>query len=1266
MAEPVTILLPTTEHLCQPYVLAQAWKKSVSYIRRHNWYSDPLELDLSAVDVPEYIEKIQSQLIDGTYKPKPLRLVPAPKSQPSRITKGENDTYVWLPEAKTDSNKTEWDKLRPLAHIALPDQVVCTAIMMCLADSIEAAQHDPSKPYHSVNNPIISYGNRLFCEHLVDDNGDKTARFFWGNASSYRKYFTDYRAYLERPRKACRDAIARGVRVEDIRVASLDISAFFDDIDRDRLIASLRETAVATTGVDDSAFWELVKASFAWAWEESTNPPQGLLKRDLKRAMGIPQGLVASGFLANAYLLDTDIFLRALIGTDIQGARILDVMRYVDDIRIVFALPSEGAEELKVVGDAIVGEIKQHLDEKKTGLKLNKEKTAYQSASEILAEGETSTVMSMVQQTLSGAADHDAVREALTNARFLLAKSVQGNGHDPHGAFADLVINAGTPVKDTTVARFASGKIVQGLHERRLWTPLDKQADGTFPARELDEEFYHQALRFIELWSINPALTIILRRAMALCPAPALLRRVLNILWQYAVPPLRAENAHSWYIAWFTLTDLLYAGATETGFDLPPDGPHPQRTDLAGYRTILVNLASDIIQREDAPWYALQQALLFMAFMNKPIARDVRDRLKPRVDGHHRRIHWIMEGGDSVRRNLRASRRREIVLAFHLVDDHATLIPSIAEGLCNAEGSDRNKILETIWWSSPRIATALVNHVRAVHGDLNKLALPSHLAAFFDPRDPANRDLPMGQTVGLVEVITAPNNPFSHENNLLVLADALLDEDVRDEVLADGIGPQSISIVLEKNHGVDWSDLVLYRGTSNPLKVHLRDGTPKDDRYKAPPWLNESTRTWQYRLGMLLRAAAVGSEDFSQTYTPHHEQIVGRRSYRGLRGDWQRRQIGLLQDPFRISGPASTITSWFGELLMYLLAWPGARIRLDQIPEIESVSKPEGLRKIIRQRRQAQAELYGKASSTPIYREWVDVELDKSKKLTVVLAQTSRPLFEDFENRTPDLSDPAYRKVHANHLSSVLQLIVSHLRARKTLDLSDHAHLIVLPELAVHEDDLPRIARLSHLTQANILCGLVYRHEPRLGGLVNSAAWILRRRSRIGTNLMIRYQGKAHPTDTEKRWGVLGYRPAQIVVDLHSPLLPTPVSLTASICYDATDIQLAADLRNVSDMFIVPAMNKDIATFDHMASAYRFHMFQHVALVNSGQYGGSLLQAPHGESAHQHLMVHNHGGKHIAISIADIDLSVYARAAGQAQPAPGLKTAPAGYARHPR
>ena len=39
------VLEPRLDLLRQEYVLVQAWKKTASYIRYHNWFSDTLELD---------------------------------------------------------------------------------------------------------------------------------------------------------------------------------------------------------------------------------------------------------------------------------------------------------------------------------------------------------------------------------------------------------------------------------------------------------------------------------------------------------------------------------------------------------------------------------------------------------------------------------------------------------------------------------------------------------------------------------------------------------------------------------------------------------------------------------------------------------------------------------------------------------------------------------------------------------------------------------------------------------------------------------------------------------------------------------------------------------------------------------------------------------------------------------------------------------------------------------------------------------------------
>jgi len=49
---------------------------------------------------------------------------------------------------------------------------------------------------------------------------------------------------------------------------------------------------------------------------------------------GLPQGLIASGFFANAYMVGFDRMLDKAIGTDFSGAVGRDDCGYVDDIRL--------------------------------------------------------------------------------------------------------------------------------------------------------------------------------------------------------------------------------------------------------------------------------------------------------------------------------------------------------------------------------------------------------------------------------------------------------------------------------------------------------------------------------------------------------------------------------------------------------------------------------------------------------------------------------------------------------------------------------------------------------------------------------------------------------------------------------------------------------------------------------------------------------------------------------------------------------------------
>jgi hypothetical protein len=66
-------------------------------------------------------------------------------------------------------------------------------------------------------------------------------------------------------------------------------------------------------------------------------------------------------------------------------------------------------------------------------------------------------------------------------------------------------------------------------------------------------------------------------------------------------------------------------------------------------------------------------------------------------------------------------------------------------------------------------------------------------------------------------------------------------------------------------------------------------------------------------------------------------------------------------------------------------------------------------------------------------------------------------------------------------------------------------------------------------------------------------------------------------------------------------------------------------------------MNRDVKTFDSMVAALRYHMYQHVIISNTGEFGGSTAQAPY-DTEHMRLIAHSHGSNQIAVSILDVDI----------------------------
>src|SRR5690606_7314775 len=111
---------------------------------------------------------------------------------------------------------------------------------------------------------------------------------------------------------------------EEIYLVDLDLSQFFDLVDRNILVKKIRYISKEQQKIsvkDQILANRLLKAFKGWQWSDSASKSYEVCKTDnVKRPpKGLPQGLVASGFLSNIYMLDFDTYMASLIGRAIPA-----------------------------------------------------------------------------------------------------------------------------------------------------------------------------------------------------------------------------------------------------------------------------------------------------------------------------------------------------------------------------------------------------------------------------------------------------------------------------------------------------------------------------------------------------------------------------------------------------------------------------------------------------------------------------------------------------------------------------------------------------------------------------------------------------------------------------------------------------------------------------------------------------------------------------------------------------------------------------------
>ncbi len=648
-------LSPQVKVVQDKVVLAQAWKKTHTFIRRHNWYADVLELDASGVCLSENLTEWSNDVAAGDYETSAAWLVPAPKN--GLWCFRSQSEGGWQPRIASGK---ETLVLRPLAHIGVREQTVATAVMLCLADCIESAQGDTSLPAEeAAAQNVFSYGNRLFCNWTKNHT---VASFPWGNSNTYSRYFQDYQKYVERPL-----AVAKNLDVgEDAKVfiVSMDLSAFFDNIDIPLLVEKL-ETAYQNfyEGSEDDrqpadrAFWDLARRSLSFRWRDE-DYALGSLFRDGVLPLGLPQGLVASGFFANAYLLDFDREIGSFIDKKPRGKsfRVHDYCRYVDDLKLVISVSSDEdtPHDLAALGDEISawvqGVLKKHTTPSSTAgthLRLNAKKTQLESFVEIGTESGIGVRMKTLQHQLSGPFDLDSLRQAETGFNGLLSLAELGLIEEVKPAQGSLrlatIASLKHEVRDDTLTRFSAYRLVRSLRQRRRMTDLTESNDGESSVDALRHEFQAASRRLVSAWAMNPSLVQVLRYALDLWPSTELLEPVEQALMS-KLDDTDQNSEFGRRVAYYVLADLFKAGATETGRESKRD-LNFKLADVDNYRVALAKLASRILDEMEAPWYVQQQASLFLASVGKTV-RLPQDAPELRF---HRALHLFTRAKSSAK-----------------------------------------------------------------------------------------------------------------------------------------------------------------------------------------------------------------------------------------------------------------------------------------------------------------------------------------------------------------------------------------------------------------------------------------------------------------------------------------------------------------------------------------------------------------------------------------------------------------------------------------
>lgn len=1248
-------LFPTLDDLREEFVLMQAWKKTSTYLRQHSWYADTLEIDYQSLRVPDFLREIQERLkTPEAWVASLLDFVPAPKSQSWQLVNEK-----WKPREPIIK------KIRPLAHLDLQDQVVATAILMCLADRVEQALGNPLESIDSFDQrrKVLAYGHRLFC-----DTSHASLQHRWGSSKLYRLYFNDYETFLRRP-ELVSEKLAATAGNREIAIVQSDLSKFYDRVRP----ALLHEKVRALLKDAETQFFALFQRVFNWRWKDEERARRYAELHGIEgfETIALPQGLVASGFFANIVLQDFDVELRGHLGRPIDSAGLYilkDVCYYVDDLRLVL-LVNHGASEIDIESTS-QSWLQEILNRHASGLVIEPSKTKATVRNRqkrfLVRQSKTAT---RIQQDLSGVFDmlHGSELIGAIEGFFHTQKRFSSDAAQSSKSRVGLLTGM-SDMRDDTAARFAAGRFRRTFRSLRpllLSGPTSSEQLGeedesdaspltlVLSREQLDERGELFSMMLIDEWVSNPGNVRLLRIALDLYPDDRFLDRVLQLLksgWSGETGVRGPERE----VKQYCLAEIFRAGATETGI-VSDDDCLPSDIDITRYHKRLADEGVEILAAyltasktvKLFPWFLIQQVALYLIVWNR-IPEPFTERLSRRGRGlsRHQRLISFLRG------TLHSSLQEQavyLILSYSSFELTEEVDAILRQGVSS-------KLIRCIAEISPAMAKHAWSLIRGAATDEQA---ETARALGLEPISAEER-------TSLADVVLRRQNPFWQEENILGLAEELL------RIPASSwpavTTPWQISCNVSEGNNSMFGELV-----NNTVK--LRDSGFKGLGYfSVPGWCESADDRQRFQLGMILRFALRGSVDlYGANITPNK---CGRPRYRQPLSHWERQRYSTFQGRTAFGPPWIPISSWTEDFLFDLLRWPGSGLSTVPKPLADWIV-------LLSDRLASLRKARGSATSLPFLEQrapWPACEPKSwTRPLRVGIVQSITPDSIDYEAhlRDPELiADPVFRTRQRRHLSALLEGVVQMLLIRETHRTLPRADgrvidLLVFPELSIHPQDIQSlIIPFVRRYKCMVLFGQVFHRagpSPE-SPLINSCMWAIPE-WRVASGFQVRFveQGKGHLTSNELRFTPqpTPFRPAQWIVEYQwsSERAFRPLRLSASVCYDATDLALASDLKSRNDLYLVCALNQDVGTFDRMSEGLHYHMYQGVIVINNGQFGGSSFFMPFGESFHRQVF-HLHGQPQATIAFAEVSPQKLVNrpnsAVGEA-PMGGWKTQPANW-----